>query len=645
MNTVLKVLNNLIGAKIGKRRFYNRLFFMNAIVFILVLFLFATIMSRLSFQVESARIQQKNREVLQSVCDYYNVKHNEYVNMVYPLYDDRTTYTIMSDLLEGNDASDFESDPFLRKDIAERMGRLIARDNDVEAIYFISNETNRQYAFMKRYNTFEQIFSFGGFSERAQKPVIGRVPLGFSYLGEKATVDVPGVYGIVSSVGTMNITNNAGKMIIAYNIKPLQKVFDRFRNSAVKCLIVSDEGVIIFSSSGDYSEKKFDQMPLLQYDATETMFHGEKNIVLTYANPARKYTGILLIPSKLYLSQAIKTSVPIFLSCLGFAVLTILLYLFAGMRVSYRVRELEDAMDLVGSNQLSYRIPMKGNEDEFDHIAAFYNRMCNDLQNNIDRLYLSEIKEKNAALGALQARINPHFLYNSLEAIRARVQEDGNVEASDMIAQLASMYRSITKEKMVYTIQQEIQFIKIYLNLFSFRHGDDFDVSINMDANIMSYGILKYLLQPVIENYFVHGYRTIASEYRQEKADSLHTDASTEQTIIVHPQKLETKRNHLTIIGKKIADDIVIKVCDNGKGIEKQRLEILRESLNNHEEQTASFGLKNVHERIQLVFGKECGLRVESEPGASTCFTLHIKALTCEEIEKIRMKKTETGIS
>ena len=590
----------------GRHHFYNRVFLLNAIVFLIILVVFATVASRLSFQVELDRLQQKNRDALAAVCSYYDTKHDEYVNMVYPFYDDRANYLMLSDLLESTNTLAFEEDPYLKRDIADRMARLVARDEDVEAVFLYSNVSRRQFVYWKRFNTFEELLGQDVYSERLQKTVIGRVPFGVRTLNATTLSVKPKVYGIASSVGTLHTRTNSGKMVIAYNAELLHRVFQRYSGSiAGQCLILSDEGEVIFNSTGDYPVVKYPNMELTNANGTSRMVDGENAYILTLVNPARKYTGLMIVPVGSYAGKANATSNVIYASCAGFALLSALLYFLAGLRVSRRVTELETAMDKVGANNLQYRIHLKGREDEFEHIGQFFNRMCDDLQENIDRMYVYELKQKNAELGALQARINPHFLYNSLETIRARLFADGNEEASDMITQLASIFRSITKEKTVYSIRQEINFIRMYLNLFAFRHGGNLRTEIDADADIMECGIVKYLLQPVVENYFIHGY----DQRRQD--------------------------NCLTIRGGLDGGIVTMMVCDNGKGIEPGRLQEIQEMLMAPIDGTdGSYGLSNVNARIRLIFGPQYGLAVESKPGESTCIILRVRAMTCEALEE-----------
>lgn len=115
------------------------------------------------------------------------------------------------------------------------------------------------------------------------------------------------------------------------------------------------------------------------------------------------------------------------------AIICAALYMLGGHFISRRVKELELAMKLVGSNNLSYRIPILKRYDEFEVIAVKFNEMCDKLQKTIEHEYIGEIKKKNAELGSLQAGINPHFLYKTLEVIRVRAIDTGNEDVAKMI--------------------------------------------------------------------------------------------------------------------------------------------------------------------------------------------------------------------
>jgi two-component system sensor histidine kinase YesM len=230
--------------------------------------------------------------------------------------------------------------------------------------------------------------------------------------------------------------------------------------------------------------------------------------------------------------------------------------------------------------------------------------MCNELESTINREYVNEIKKKNAELQALQAGINPHFLYNTLEAIRIKAIDDGSNNVAEMIVLLAHLYRSIVRDQTFIPIRKEINMCEMYLNIFSLRYASNLDYDINIEPQLMEYGIPKNLLQPIIENYFVHGIR------------------------------LNNEYNRFTIHGFLAGEDICFKFEDNGRGMNGARLMEVRNRLDSiTKSDESSYGLSNVNERIKLVYGESYGIVVKSKEDSNTEVTVRIRALTCGQLE------------
>ena len=131
--------------------------------------------------------------------------------------------------------------------------------------------------------------------------------------------------------------------------------------------------------------------------------------------------------------------------------------------------------------------------------------MCDDLQRNVEKAYLYEIAQRKAELYAMQTSINPHFLYNALEQIRVQILKSNSAAASHMLLLLSKMYRNQTRRNLYITIAEECSQSENLINFYMYRYGD-FEYEFNIHSSIKIYGIPKNTLQPLIENYFVHGF-------------------------------------------------------------------------------------------------------------------------------------------
>ena len=245
-----------------------------------------------------------------------------------------------------------------------------------------------------------------------------------------------------------------------------------------------------------------------------------------------------------------------------------------------RMRKILEAMTSVMQGNFDTHIETDSYDDELTVITKGFNNMCYELGNYVQRSYLAEINQKNAELKALQSQINPHFSYNTLESIRMKAICNGDRGVGKMLQNLAIIFRSQIKESNMITLAKELHYCKKYIELFTFRYENQFHFDIVCEERYLGKRIIKFTLQPVIENYFVHGIR------------------------------LEDVDNYIKIEVNAEESYIEITVEDNGHGMSEEKIERLNESLTQCKYDGKSMGIVNVHERIVMSYGKDYGLKV-----------------------------------
>lgn len=233
-------------------------------------------------------------------------------------------------------------------------------------------------------------------------------------------------------------------------------------------------------------------------------------------------------------------------------------------------------------------------------VQALYSKF-NDMIEKINML-IKESEEKNrlkrkAELDALQAQINPHFLYNTLHSINSMAILLKAKDIMKMTTSLSKLLRlSINKGNELTTIADELEHVKCYFNIQKIRYKDKFSMIVDVEEEIMSYNIVKLVLQPLVENAIYHG--------------------------------LELKEGHGTILirGFSLQDKIQIDIVDDGVGIELLRLDSINQSLKEAKEydRTRSIGLYNVNERLKLQYGENYGLKISSIKNQGTTVTIII---------------------
>lgn len=233
--------------------------------------------------------------------------------------------------------------------------------------------------------------------------------------------------------------------------------------------------------------------------------------------------------------------------------------------------------------------------DELGIMTNTFQDMIIQIDYLFKEIYESKILQQKLRLKALQAQINPHFLYNSLSLINWKAIIAEQPEISKMSQLLSTFYRtSLNKGKNVTSIKEEIENTKSYIEIQLMLHNNKFKVEYNLDESIFHYSILNLTLQPLVENSIAHG---------------LDLKESDEKTLIVSASLLEESN--------------IIELCvqDNGVGINET---ILPNLLNMH---SKGYGLKNVNDRIQLYFGDSFGLIIQSKEGMGTHIIVRIPVI------------------
>lgn len=290
--------------------------------------------------------------------------------------------------------------------------------------------------------------------------------------------------------------------------------------------------------------------------------------------------------------------VTIALTCICFALLLIVYFRFFE-RIYRSINQFLTHMKNVEAGDINAKIQIEDNL-EFQRLSIGFNSMMsriNELnEKNLDyqkKVLLKEIENKHIQLLALQTQINPHFLYNTLECINSMGVLYNSWEIQEMATSLAFIFKYSVKGEHLVFVQDEIDVIEYYINIQQIRFPNKFNVVYEIDQNILSYKMLKFILQPIIENNFKHGIENSTDFY----------------TIYIR--------------GEAINNKLVISICDNGAGMDEERLREVQRDLNNSEETLSerysnSIGLSNINKRLHLYYGSEYGINIESKKQVGT---------------------------
>lgn len=281
--------------------------------------------------------------------------------------------------------------------------------------------------------------------------------------------------------------------------------------------------------------------------------------------------------------------------------------MFVSSRIANPIRALEKAVKEFENGVVSLNIPENGSY-EIQHLAKAIKSMVNQMNLLMENIMIEQEAKRKSELNALQAQINPHFLYNTLDSIIWMIENENYDGAIIMVTALARFFRiSLSKGKNVITVRDELEHARNYLTIQNIRYKNKFSYSIEADEETLYLTSIKLIIQPLIENAIYHG-----MEYMSGEGDIL-------------------------VKSYKKNENLYIDIIDNGLGMLQEVADkLLTEEANNQQRKGSGIGLKNVHERIKLYFGEEYGLEIYSEPDEGTTIRIHMPSI---EFESLREEK------
>jgi two-component system sensor histidine kinase YesM len=285
-------------------------------------------------------------------------------------------------------------------------------------------------------------------------------------------------------------------------------------------------------------------------------------------------------------TSIVKATIALILTCMVILVALISVFSHTMIKRIYHLNKLMKQVQL-GNWQMDIRSESR---DEIGELTNRFGIMLRRINELVTEVYQNKLIQKEAEFKALQAQINPHFLYNTLSVINWKSLKIGAADISHVVTMLSRFYRTaLNRGESLTSLKDELQNTQSFVEIQLVMHDYSFEVSYHIDDEIYQYDTVNLSIQPLVENAIVHGI-----DQKQEGGGKL------------------------TIRALINEDLIEIKVTDNGPGIDKKLLgEILIQ-------QSKGYGLKNVNERIKLVFGKEYGIEVISEKGQGTTMKMTI---------------------
>ena len=388
---------------------------------------------------------------------------------------------------------------------------------------------------------------------------------------------------------------NIGAIQADYSVSEVQKFLSsNYPGVKGDFLVIDLEGNVLFDTSGSWYDAPFPWAePFIsckKMDNVLVTLDHEKYYVNMEAHSYPNIRVIGLVSQKT-LSADIRKNIALMLLATGSvtALTCIGIYLYLNSS-SRQLNLIYLTMLRIQNGELDSYIPVDNkHKNELVDISVSFNDMLRNLNLYIDKVYKTEIENQRYKLKALQSQINPHFLYNTLEAIRMKAVLQEEPEIGEMIYILSKIFRNSIKNESILPVLQEIENCKNYLRLCDIEYKNLFRYHFQVENALLTEPIIQHALLVMIENYIMHGF------------DSNRTD------------------NYVHVTGCVENGFAVFRVRDNGFGIKTTELERLRLSfLEKSIDHVERIGLKNIYQRMKLLYGENCDLQILSEFGQGT---------------------------
>ncbi|MGF7046976.1 sensor histidine kinase YesM [Paenibacillus sp. DS2015] len=388
--------------------------------------------------------------------------------------------------------------------------------------------------------------------------------------------------------------NIYGTIYIAIKERDFGQFFNSYTSSGNDVFIINHAGVIVSSNRSDRMGQESKEMlkyaMQLQEESTDYLngsVMGKQSLLLSEYLPPYEFYIVNTIDTEMALGQMVDVKT-LTLICIVIVCIALSLVFLITRQITKSLTKFVRQMSDVTNNEFDHHITVTGGS-EIRELGHAFNYMLDELHDYVDRLVETQKGQRNAELAALQRQINPHFLYNTLASIKVLVQQGSKEKATETIHSLISVLQNtISNVSETITVEQELEILKHYVFINHARYGDRIKVSYFVASECMDYHVPKLIIQPFIENAFFHAFNKKSSGY-------IHVLVSRD-------------REHL-----------YCEVVDSGDGIEG--VTFSDDNLFNSKRSSQLFtgiGIKNVHERIELLYGDEYGVSIVSKLGEGT---------------------------
>ncbi|WP_138495897.1 cache domain-containing sensor histidine kinase [Paenibacillus pinistramenti] len=397
--------------------------------------------------------------------------------------------------------------------------------------------------------------------------------------------------------------NKTGVLVLDVNFRTIDELSHRISLGKKGYIYIIDpQGNIVYHPQQQliYAGLKYENLePVLNYSygSYEDDSTGEKRIItIKTVNP----TGWRVVGVS-YADEIMTTKKDLNTFIFRFLIIAIALVLLVSILVSYKIaqpiRKLERSVKRIENGDFRALVPVSG-PYEVEQLFKRFNLMLRRVRELMDQIIHEQEAKRKSELDVLQAQINPHFLYNTLNAMTRLAEMGRSDEVVTTITSLSKFFRiSLSKGNNIIPLRDELEHVRHYLVIQKIRFKNKFEFEIEATDEALSCTCLKLILQPLAENAVYHGIEYLA------------------------------ETGHIRITAEVCGDQLVIRLSDNGIGMTEEVLEGILSGRKRSKGSGSGVGVHNVHERIRLYYGADYGLHYESELEEGTTITITLPAV------------------
>ncbi len=413
----------------------------------------------------------------------------------------------------------------------------------------------------------------------------------------------PGMISYCNRVSTFTDRTELGMISLNLSKKKINDILINMNDIGRYPLLIIDDYGKIITQIGDTelidslkATNSIDHIISESHESSFTQTSNDKAFIIYTTSAYTKWHYAVIIPYNQIIMPAIVTRNYIILLYI-FIIIFALISLGIGNLLFYKpinklfVEMKKFEMGDLTSNILHYR------KDEFGYIYDRYNTMVKGINTLVNDVYVHKLMKQEAEIRVLQIQINEHFLYNTLDSIFWLSTQDGFKEARKMVYALSRFYRLfLSNGNDIVQIREVVTMLTHYIDIMKIRHKNKFEIELSVDENVPGFYALKYIFQPIVENAILHG-------AEQRKHGGV-----------------------VTIKFELVGNNIVFQVIDNGPGIPEAKLNKLKDSLSQDNNEDENFALSCINHQIKLFYGAEYGVDIKSVENQGTVVTIAVSA-------------------